>query len=383
MSIKFSPRQDDAFCQAMQFIYQSPDKRFFVLSGVAGSGKTELVKRIVQISAEARPAVVAFTGRAAAVVKNKLAGVAPDTRVSTIHSLLYTPVVDRHGNIIRLDKRPKEDIINSHGFIIVDEAGMVSESLFNDLYDIGLPLVFVGDKEQLPPIDNTGFNIMEATDVHLDEIHRQAEGNPIIQLSRDIRETGSINKKYESDKIQFLRRYDFTVDYLKKNPVDVILTGTNSKRESFNRLARIAKGFHSRTVEPGEIIICLKNQTLDNGERIFNGERFKVIDVFPHDGESDRLSIAPHDSGDSNQRHWVIVKHNSWLEIPDDDERVRLKEPNEVNMTYGEAISVWKSQGSQFNTVAFYDEDVSGFVDRRKFRYTAVTRAADKLKIIQ
>ena len=47
----------------------------------------------------------------------------------------------------------------------------------------------------------------------------------------------------------------------------------------------------------------------------------------------------------------------------------------------GSCVSVWKSQGSEYKNLLFYDENVSYFVDRTKFRYTAVTRAKEKITI--
>ena len=372
--ICLTTKQTEAFDIAMDSLLNQ-GKRFCVISGVAGSGKTEIIKKVVQALSKTNMSVAccALTGRATSVIKNRMmvdVKRIPIGHFQTIHSLIYQPVYDNNNNFCYFEK--KESI--SYDLIVVDEASMITDEIFTDLLSYDVPILFVGDKEQLPPIDSSGFNVMEASDVHLTEIHRQAENNPIIALSRCIRETGKINNKYDNDHIRFIRKSDMTINAIKQMQQDIILTGTNDARHKFNHLVRAAKGFKAiDNVDVGERIVCLKNLYTEN-HALFNGELFTVFSVVPGESRS-RLVIHPIDA--PYQKYDIMVNNNSWNDLSPPE-----KDSKDAQMTYGEAISVWKAQGSQFDHVAFFDEDVSYFCDRKKFRYTAVTRAVNKLTII-
>src|SRR5262249_34437968 len=92
---------------------------------------------------------------------------------STIHSLIYKPGdEDDKGNV----KWIKADGLDCHG-VIVDEASMVSEEIHNDLRSFGLPLIFVGDHGQLPPVqrsDGRASNLMDRPALTLQKVHRNA-----------------------------------------------------------------------------------------------------------------------------------------------------------------------------------------------------------------
>lgn len=366
--IELSKKQRQAYDACMDFLFNH-ESSGFVFSGCAGSGKSTIIKNINDAHRKIEvPLVnVALTGRAVSVMRSK--GI---DNCKTIHSLLYVPVIDEDTKeLIRFDRRSTSEIQSSYGAIIIDEASMVNQEIFDDLMSVGLPLLFVGDKEQLPPIDESGFDIMANPDIHLSEIHRQAESNPIIQLSRDIRETGRINRQYESDEIHFIGKYDVTKPFLVENNPDIILTGTNKLRKKYNTVSRAAKQFHDEYPEPGEVVICLRNQIVD-GIPIHNGERYVVEQVLPFNKEAHKYYLTSMDSGN---KLWVLIKDQCWDEI-----KVRSEDGYGV-FTFGDSVSVWKAQGSEFDNVLFVDENVSFFSDQRRFRYTAVTRAVQRLTI--
>ena len=64
---------------------------------------------------------------------------------------------------------------------------MVDAELGRDLMSFGVPVLVLGDPAQLPPIQGGGFFTEAEPDMMLTEVHRQAEDNPIIRLSMDIR----------------------------------------------------------------------------------------------------------------------------------------------------------------------------------------------------
>ena len=135
-------------------------KHEVTVGGRAGTGKTTVIRHLVGLLP--RFAVCAYTGKAVNVLKSK--GV--DAR--TIHSLIYKAYTDEERKVyfsLAAD-------LGCDG-IIVDEASMVSRSIYEDLRSFGKPLVFVGDHGQLEPVGDD-FNLMRDPDYRLETIHRNA-----------------------------------------------------------------------------------------------------------------------------------------------------------------------------------------------------------------
>src|SRR5208282_6828508 len=86
--------------------------------------------------------------------------------------------------------------------IIVDEASMVADDMVRDLQSFHVPILAVGDHGQLPPVGGVG-SLMKNPMLRLEQIHRQAEGNPIIALSKMIREQGRIPDELPGDAVRF------------------------------------------------------------------------------------------------------------------------------------------------------------------------------------
>lgn len=360
--MEFSKKQKQVFDMIMDFFFNQKSAGF-VLSGVAGSGKTTIVKKIFNVLSDDLKLIgrcVAPTGKAASLLP----------KGSTIHSLIYEPVYDDDDNLIGFNKKP----FLGYDFLIVDEAGMIDSMLFEDLMSYRVPILFVGDKEQLPPIKK-GFSIMDSYDYHLDEIHRVAEGNPIIQLSRELRETGKINPKYaDGNMIRLIRKEQFTRGFVANSDHNVVVCGTNEVRRQTNRLSRVAKGFFEDHAEEGEQIVSLRNNSDDGNNFFANGEMFRVR---THSGVMDgERQYYLKSLGRKLPNIYVHIDDECWVNESHDPE-------NRKKFAFAYAMTCHKMQGSQMPHVAFYDEDVSFFLDRRRFRYTAITRASEKLTIIR
>lgn len=386
----------------------------YVLSGVAGSGKTTLMAAILHLLSSTfgfRVTCISFTGRAAAVMENKLRqngveGVVP----RTIHSYLYKSYYDSELRKLIFSRRPIAELRQLTDIIVVDESQMVNQQMFNEIMDIQVPVIFLGDKEQLPPVvsDDNPFNIMEEANFHMTHIQRQAANNPIIGLSKEIREKGIINKNYESSAVHFMNKRDITARTILQlpTPVEVFLTGTNKARLGVNSMVRAANGYQTLHAGVGETIVCLKNGSALDGSYIANGQRFKVMSVSdPMDLELSKNQVVQYriyqlqnlDGARANVGTESATYMNRPVDsditvnIPEEcweDENVNpMKYQKRTNLvpcqffTFGYAMSVWKACGSEFKSVLFFDEDVSYFVDRKKFRYTAVTRAREELII--
>lgn len=378
--MKLSYKQNIALESLLHSMFNEKDKGF-VLSGVAGAGKTTITSKAISILNHLGYKCIglAFTGRAAGVMKSK--GI---SNARTIHShiyepilkMIYDPILKRDVEII--DGYKKRDFVDGDIFF-VDEASQLSKDIVEDLISYGIPIVFIGDKEQLPSMDysKTGFNIMDVPDIHLTEIHRQAENNPIIALSRDIRETGYINynKFVDNNIIHSVKRRDvkhFIENH--KDQLDLIMVGRNKTRQQMNDIFRASKGFTRDEIYHQEQIMCVRNKWLESAkDHIFNGELFNITEILSWSDEIVKVNIA--NSRISVGR--VELKRHSYME----DEQYTYRDP--YQFVNGYAATVFKCQGSEFDMPLYYDEDVSWFVDQRKFRYTGITRAKQKLVLIE
>src|SRR5262249_13888327 len=144
-------------------------KPYLTIGGYAGTGKTTLICRLAEMWPDA--AVVTFSGKAASVLVEK--GVA---KARTIHSLIYIPLRGARGKGVRFQRR---HTLPGVSVIIVDEASMINDELYDHLMTFRLPVLFVGDPGQLEPIGSK-FNLMCNPHITLNEIHRQARENPIL-----------------------------------------------------------------------------------------------------------------------------------------------------------------------------------------------------------
>lgn len=370
--ITLSDAQQEIFDQILNFVFND-DRACYVFSGVAGSGKSSMIKELVSWldGANRRWVAMTLTGRAASTLRSK--GVS----AYTIHSVMYEPVIE-NGKLSHFRPRDPAELREVYNMFIVDEAGMLTEEMFEHIMSVGIPVLFVGDKEQLPPIGDTGFNVMDAYDAHLDEIHRQAEDNPIIQLSKNLRETGTWGniKSYDPRFVQFVKKSAVTKDFLAKNRPNIIACGTHKIRRAMNALSRIAYGFNDYTPMAGEPIMCLANKvSKESGATFFNGEIYIVQDVERYaQFDITKSSYANYQLNHFNGNIWVPILDDTFI-----TEYHPKRDEGWFDFTYGYCASVWKLQGSQFNTVLVIDEDVSYMCPQKAYRYTAVTRAIDKV----
>jgi exodeoxyribonuclease-5 len=394
--IDLSVEQRKAYDSMMDFLKsyfnRDPTHPYFVLSGVAGSGKTSILGLLYNdlIAKEYKKvAVLAFTGRAASVLRRK--GI---PTASTIHSFLYKPIYDNYKRLIGWKKKmdipeEREALLTQNNCIIIDESSMVSEKIFMDLIETALPILFVGDSEQLPPVEDVAknFELMQNHNFLLTEIHRQAWNNPIIKLSKEIRENNRYDRRLEDiQHIKYIRKYElYKNDGLKKiyNFVDVILCRYNKTRMDFNNNMRALLGFSGTFATVGETIICLKNDLIKD-LMFYNGERFEVVRVSePFKYENTGLMCREYDLKSIEFDKFyanIPISESSW------DTTDWSKERNNTNkgvgyFTFGYVMTTHKAQGSEFSNTLFIDEGDNRHNDQRRFRYTAVTRAKERIII--
>lgn len=370
--MSWSPQQERAIADVSAWLADPRGKQVFRLFGYAGTGKTTLAKELAA-SVKGTVLYATFTGKASLVLRKK--GCAD---ASTIHSLIYkTEINERTGEAKFILNRQSD--LASAALLIVDEVSMVGESLARDLLSFGKRILVLGDPAQLPPVRDEGFFINAAPDVMLTEVHRQARDNPIIRMSMEIREGGTLQRgTYGGSRV--IGCDDIGQDELREVVLgaDQLLCGLNRTRTAYNRRIRTLKGLAGQ-VEPwhpanGDRLICLKNRRerqLFNGamftaERV--GDKFRCfgIEAQSLDEERDPLTINVPEEFFNGTEHTI-----DWRERRKYDE-----------FTFGWAITCHKSQGSQWDNVAIFDESGAFRESRSNWLYTAVTRAAERVTVI-
>src|SRR6266853_4819813 len=177
----FTPHQDAALTAASNWLKATGGRAsIFRLFGYAGTGKTTLAKHLAE-GVDGKVLFAAFTGKAACVMRSKGCHSA-----ATIHSLIYK--ARESGEETPSFELWDEAPASKARLIVIDECSMVDAELARDLMSFGVPLLVLGDPAQLPPIQGGGVFTRTKPDAMLTEVNRQAQNDPIVRMSMDIRE---------------------------------------------------------------------------------------------------------------------------------------------------------------------------------------------------
>src|SRR5215813_12104006 len=241
----FTPHQDAALMAASAWLKTARGRAsIFRLFGYAGTGKTTLAKHLAE-SIDGKVLFAAFTGKAACVMRSKGCHGA-----TTIHSLIYrardsgqeTPTFELW------DEAPA----SKAKLIIIDECSMVDAELARDLMSFGVPLLVLGDPAQLPPIQGGGFFTDAEPDAMLTEVHRQAQDNPIVRLSMDIR-AGKPLAPGQYGETQVVARAE--LDPKRVLDADQVLVGRNATRRAYNGRLRERRGLTDALPMTGDKLV--------------------------------------------------------------------------------------------------------------------------------
>lgn len=336
------------------------------LAGYAGSGKTSIAPNIVEACRARKPLYVAPTNKAARVLSSKL-----EATATSIHKAIYFPPdeEDTPDRALTWEVCPTAPASDAD-LILVDEASMVGTRLGTDLESFGVPIIAIGDPGQLPPVKDDPHFCTGEPDFMLTEIHRQAADNPIIRLSQDIREGKRLSVGSMGDKVRIANRGDVDMD---TDDMPQIITGTHKRRWAITSIVRDALGYEGWLPNPGEPLICKRNSQDHN---LINGMMCQSITC--KEGQSVcGLNVF----NDANQ--WIEVDCSTAL-FNEQVERIRTKViPKKYELfDFAHAITCHSSQGSQWDSVLVYDEGYVFKEEAKRWTYTAVTRAADRLTVI-
>lgn len=420
----WSPQQDKALSRVGRWL-QSPDgQQLFRLFGYAGTGKTTLARHLAE-GVDGTVLFAAYTGKAASVLRSSGA-----TNARTLHSLIYSPkersqerlrelkveledvqrMIDedrleassdiaagmeyvppvklaaRAAKLkedIRLEERAKvrpdftlnrDSDLRHAALLVVDECSMVDEEMALDILSFGKPVLVLGDPAQLPPVSGSGYFTDAKPDVMLTDIHRQARDNPIIELATRVRDGERLDLgTYGTSSVIRRATPELALD------ADQILVGKNGTRRATNKRIRQLNGHFDASHWPraGEKLVCLRN---DKELGLLNGTLHVSETDAEEGGSYIMLRIRPEEGGES----MPVIAHpeHFW---GDPEEIGHWDRRNAQEFTYGYALTVHKSQGSQWGKVLIIDEsDVFKSRDtRQKWLYTAITRAQDTVTVVR
>ncbi|RWM29456.1 AAA family ATPase [Mesorhizobium sp.] len=346
-------------------------KQVFRVFGYAGTGKTTLARHFAD-GLRGRVNYMAYTGKAAMVMrKNGCLG------AMTIHATIYQVDFNHETGVKKFVLRDVDELADVKLFVI-DECSMVDEEIGKDILSFGVPVLVLGDPAQLPPVKGGGFFTDADPDVMLTEIHRQASENPIVRMATTIREGGRLQYGTYGDNA-VIRRSALEQDHVMK--ADQVLVGLNKTRAAYNSRMRELLGRESPMPEPGDQLVCLKN---DRNKGIFNGGLWKVLELLKRrKGHLNDHCIRMHVmSLDFESTTPVDVRVREEF-FRGQGHEVPWRELNGLQQfDFGYALTVHKAQGSQWDNVCLFDESGNFQSDRARWLYTGLTRAAEKITVV-
>ena len=387
LSFTLTNEQQELINSLVKF-YKNDERQWFAYSGAAGTGKTTVMKEMVKSLglSMSEVACLAFVGKAVMVLA--LNGL----NASTIHSLIYEPVIipvyDDNGDPVynkngsqkkKLDFELKKHLNPNIKMIFVDEYSMVPDDIIRDILSFGLPVVFAGDMNQLPPVFGSS-TILNHPDFVLTKIMRQAEGNPIIYLSQRVLNDLPlrIGQYGDSRVIKSIKAGDNLL-----NDYDIILTCKNKTREKFNTYIR-SNILHIPNNNPiiGDKVICRQNdwnRCIDEFYLVNGMSGFLTdIDYTKKSKKKLKVDFKP----DFLNDEFINIDLDFEYIKATPEERKEWGISKYSKFEYAYAINVHISQGSQYSRVLFIDEHFMGREMEKKIKYTAITRAVNSIDIV-
>ena len=386
-------------------INQINENNVCIITGGPGTGKTTIIKCLIEIYKSHRRKVVlcAPTGRAA---KRMSETTGEDAK--TIHRLLEIGKFeeDKLGSI-DTDVTPVDADI-----LVVDEMSMVDVFLMNYLVKaiyLGTKIVFVGDPNQLPSVGPGSIlkdliDSGEFTTVHLDKIFRQAAKSKIIVNAHNV--NNGINfigkKNYDEDSendffyINESNQDKMLYQVLSLSKERLMNYGDYEFFRNIQVLTPTKKG-KMGTKELNKSLQEALNPKIDEieeknyGEFIFReGDRIMQIknnyDIYWEKGSRNDLRTYEAGTGVFNGEIGRIAKidtNERQVKVEYDDKKVAWYAFSELDqLEHAYAITIHKAQGSEFDVVILVVPPSSNMLLTRNLLYTGMTRAKKLLIVI-
>jgi len=416
-TINFNEQQSQAIDDINAFL--DSDNRFYTLSGYAGTGKTTIIKSIldtyrgrgtVAVSAPTHKAkkVISKTTKRSAYTIQSLLGLQPNTDLENFN--INKPQFDA--------KAPR--VIERFDLIILDEASMLNKDLFKMLTTeaekAGAKIIFMGDEAQLPPVNEGISDVFTSNKISgiskLSKVERQAGDNPLMSIYDKIRNnidaakdsfehSTALNSKEQG--VSFVSGLkDFTnkvisafnsSSYKEDKNFAKLLTWTNADVKYWNEIIRNSiPGTETAPLVKGDLLMAYNTVTLNQNEVLIeNSSDYEVVSVYDN---KTSYGIPVYNVGVKNiddeyapkktinivkaegveafvAKHQELLntaiklKGRAWIEyFSFKRQHLLLEDIKASNGTlivkkdvdYGYAITVHKSQGSTYTNV-FINED--------------------------
>ncbi|MGF3022660.1 ATP-dependent DNA helicase [Methylobacterium aquaticum] len=362
----WSPQQEAAI-KAVRRWLADPDDQVFRLFGFAGTGKTTLARDLAS-GVDGGVLFGAFTGKAALVLRRKGCEGA-----STIHSMIYSLDDDQETWEPSFVLNPQSPVKDA-ALVVIDECSMVGDDIGRDLLSFGTKILVLGDPAQLPPVRGEGFFTAHRPNMMLTEVHRQALDNPIIAMSMQIREERRPLDHGTYGESRVIRRTEVTPEAVLG--ADQVLVGLNRTRRAYNARIRTLKGLDPAGPQVGDRLVCLRN---NRSKKLLNGGLWTVETVKRRRADGVRMLASSEDHVEGKPTAIRVLPEffsGDEVDIPFE----RKKGTDEF--TYGYALTCHKSQGSQWDDVMVFDEAGAFREEDWRWRYTAITRAAERVTVV-
>lgn len=368
-------------------IYQALTSKVFILTGGPGTGKTTVIRGILETYARINdidlnkkdlPIVLAApTGRAARRM-NELTGLPS----ATIHRHLGL-----NGDN---DYQAMEDYLDCD-LLVVDEFSMVDTWLANQLLGAissNTQIIIVGDSDQLPSVGPGQvladlLKITSLPQIALRKIFRQSADSTIVDLANQMRQ-GILPVDFR-DKKADRSYFDAMPQHVPTMVTKIVASAVKSgiPADEIQILAPMYKG-QAGINNLNQLMQELLNP-LDNGtEFVFNEIHFRKGDKVLHLVNDAQLNVFNGDIGYITDLIPAKYTESKQDEIMMDFDGSEVTYPrNEwLKITLAYAMSIHKSQGSEFQVVILPITRQSGRMLQRNLIYTAVTRSKSKLILL-
>lgn len=352
---------------------------FFIITGGPGTGKTTIIKAIVMILKDILDlnhddiALLAPTGRASKRMAESVGAPA-----YTIHKFL------------KWNKETESFLIDEYNkshekIVIVDESSMIDIFLFSSLLKglkLNVKLILVGDANQLPSIGpgdllNDLLHISTIKNKYLNTIYRVKEGSYITYLANDIKNRKHFDKfPTNYSDFKFIESDDDNIKkYLKEIVNKAVEKGISS--ENFQVLAPMYKGLNG--------IDSLNSMMAEifnpNAKKFIIGDKYyrindKVIQLV-NDVDN---NVYNGDIGYIKDIYYIDKKLIVEIDYSGNIVEYKNGEFDKFNLAY--AVSIHKSQGSEYANVVIILASSFNRMFYNKLIYTAVTRAKSSLIIL-